>query len=456
MCASRRWAIWPQVVAISLIGLGAASCTDTERFSSFMGSAGTARSNDAGSNPQGAPTPSAYSDRIDGQPMPRVGTPAGQGDGGMASHAPGSPEVTGSVRSVAPPPSASADWTWQGGTPIIVGQGETIDMLSRKYAVPAYAILQANKITNGGAIHAGQHLVIPRRRSSAAATPPRDEPTRLAARAEPRSSTEKRPAHSVGGDSTVHVVAPGETLNSIARHYGKPVMVLARASNIPPDTMVRVGQRIVIPDGHRSARAEAKRTEAKSTKAKRDEAKRDEAKRPKAPAAHKVAKREATHREVASADPPHSAFNASTAAPKVQQAPAKVAEPAGALPSFRWPVRGRVITGFGPKPSGVQNDGIDLAVPQGTPIKAADDGVVAYAGNELKGYGNLVLIRHSNGYVTAYAHASEILVRRGETVKRGQVIAKSGESGTVNSPELHFEIRKGATPVDPAQFLSGA
>jgi murein DD-endopeptidase MepM/ murein hydrolase activator NlpD len=232
----------------------------------------------------------------------------------------------------------------------------------------------------------------------------------------------------------VHVVTPGETLNSIARHYGKPVMAIARASNIPPDTMVRVGQHIVIPDVRQSSRAEAKR--------------------PKAPPPHKVAKREATHREVATTDSPHSAFKASTVPPPVQQA--KVAEPAAALPSFRWPVRGRVITGFGPKPNGLQNDGIDLAVPQGTPIKAADDGVVAYAGNELKGYGNLVLIRHSNGYVTAYAHASEILVRRGETVKRGQVIAKSGETGSVKSPELHFEIRKGATPVDPAQFLKGA
>ena len=92
--------------------------------------------------------------------------------------------------------------------------------------------------------------------------------------------------------------------------------------------------------------------------------------------------------------------------------------------SFRWPVRGRVIAGFGPKPSGQQNDGINVAVPEGTPIKAAEDGVVAYAGNELKGYGNLVLVRHSNGFVTAYAHASELLVKRGETVKRGQMIAQ--------------------------------
>ena len=134
----------------------------------------------------------------------------------------------------------------------------------------------------------------------------------------------------------------------------------------------------------------------------------------------------------------------------------KTAEPAGSLPSFRWPVRGRIIAGFGPKPNGLQNDGINLAVPEGTPIKAAEDGVVAYAGNELKGYGNLVLVRHANGFVTAYAHASEILVKRGDTVKRGQVIAKSGQTGNVTSPQLHFEIRKGSTPVDPAQYLNGA
>jgi murein DD-endopeptidase MepM/ murein hydrolase activator NlpD len=128
-------------------------------------------------------------------------------------------------------------------------------------------------------------------------------------------------------------------------------------------------------------------------------------------------------------------------------------EVTAAMPSFRWPVRGRVIAGFGPKPSGQQNDGINLAVPEGTPIKAAEDGVVAYAGNELKTYGNLVLVRHANGYVTAYAHASEILVKRDDPVKRGQIIAKAGQTGTVQAPQLHFEIRKGSTPVDPAPFL---
>ena len=142
--------------------------------------------------------------------------------------------------------------------------------------------------------------------------------------------------------------------------------------------------------------------------------------------------------------------------PAATQTVVKTAEPSGAMPSFCWPVRGRVIASFGSKPNGTQNDGISLAVPEGTPIKAADDGVVAYAGNELKGFGNLVLIRHTNGFVSAYAHASELMVKRGDTVKRGQVIAHAGQTGNVTSPQLHFKIRKGTTPVDPTEYLGGA
>jgi murein DD-endopeptidase MepM/ murein hydrolase activator NlpD len=113
-----------------------------------------------------------------------------------------------------------------------------------------------------------------------------------------------------------------------------------------------------------------------------------------------------------------------------------------------------VIAGYGPTTNGQQNDGINIAVPENTPVKAAEDGIVAYAGNELKGYGNLVLVRHLNGYVTAYAHASRLLVKRGDQVKRGQVIAHSGQSGNVEAPQLHFEIRKGSTPLDPTRFLN--
>ena len=121
---------------------------------------------------------------------------------------------------------------------------------------------------------------------------------------------------------------------------------------------------------------------------------------------------------------------------------------------FRWPVRGRVISGFGKKPDGERNDGINLAVPEGTAVKAAEDGTVIYAGNELKSYGNLVLIRHANGWVSAYAHNSELQVKRGEQVQRGQIVALSGMSGGVTTPQVHFELRKDATPVDPLQHLT--
>ena len=127
------------------------------------------------------------------------------------------------------------------------------------------------------------------------------------------------------------------------------------------------------------------------------------------------------------------------------------ADAAGTEPEFRWPARGRIIQGF--KSGG--NDGINISVPAGTSVRAAESGTVVYSGDGLKGYGNLVLIKHPNGFVTAYGNNGELDVKRGETVKRGQVIAKSGDTGNVNSPQLHFELRKGSTPVDPTSYLAG-
>ncbi|CAA9305486.1 MAG: hypothetical protein AVDCRST_MAG90-66, partial [uncultured Microvirga sp.] len=139
-------------------------------------------------------------------------------------------------------------------------------------------------------------------------------------------------------------------------------------------------------------------------------------------------------------------------APEVTQTASLPAAPAEkASLGYRWPARGRVISGFG----GNGNEGINIAVPEGTPVKAAEDGTVAYAGAEVKGYGKLVLIRHENGHVSAYAHNGDIGVKPGEKVKRGQTIAKSGQTGNVTSPQLHFEIRKGSTPIDPLPHLDG-
>ncbi len=120
---------------------------------------------------------------------------------------------------------------------------------------------------------------------------------------------------------------------------------------------------------------------------------------------------------------------------------------------LRWPVRGRIVAGFGARPDGTHNDGLNLQVPHGTEVHAAEAGAVAYAGSELKGYGNLVLIRHDNGWITAYAHNSEILVKRGDRVKRGQVVAKSGKTGSVDQPQVHFELRQGSKPVDPTPHM---
>ncbi|KFG68791.1 hypothetical protein JH26_15125 [Microvirga sp. BSC39] len=139
--------------------------------------------------------------------------------------------------------------------------------------------------------------------------------------------------------------------------------------------------------------------------------------------------------------------------PEVAKAPAPEPEATASVSGdFRWPARGRVIAGFGANGG---NEGINIAVPEGTPVKATEAGTVTYAGSEVKGYGNLVLIKHENGYVSAYAHNGSLNVKRGEQVKRGQVIATSGQTGNVTSPQLHFEIRKGAQPVDPMKYLGG-
>ena len=120
---------------------------------------------------------------------------------------------------------------------------------------------------------------------------------------------------------------------------------------------------------------------------------------------------------------------------------------------FLWPVAGRVISPFGDNANGGRNDGINILVPRGTPVRAADAGEVSYVGNELKGYGNLILIRHDNGFVTAYAHTDGVQVKRGERVERGQVIASVGDTGDVSQPQLHFELRHGTQPVDPTPYL---
>jgi murein DD-endopeptidase MepM/ murein hydrolase activator NlpD len=228
------------------------------------------------------------------------------------------------------------------------------------------------------------------------------------------------------------VVGAGDTLSKISRLYHKPVGEIAKANNIQASATLNVGDRLVIPGAPAPAA------------------------KPNAPAPGAQAKPPAVSASAEDGKPVQTASMVMPTPDPIDKEAAKLAEGTGALPKFRWPANGRVIAGYGPSTNGQQNDGINIALPENTPVKAAEDGVVAYAGSELKGYGNLVLVRHPNGYVTAYAHAKEILVKRGDQVKRGQVIARSGQTGNVNAPQLHFEIRKGASPLDPTRFLNGA
>ncbi len=368
-----------------------------------------------------------------------------------ASYQPASapaPDYTGSVRTRPQPqvqqapvprqaPQANAsNWQWEGGTAITVGQGETLDSLANRYGVPASAIAQSNGLAPNAPVYPGQRVVIPRYNyaatpaatpapAPAAYTPP---PAAPATRATVNTTSHRTtPVPATRGQA--HIVKPGETLIGLSRRYNKPIAEIAAANNLQPYHKVQAGDRIIIPGTARVAAAP----------------------QPAAP------QPQAQQPRYAAAQAPAPAARMVT--PAAEKAPVEEKNSADAnagAAGFRWPARGRIITGFGPKPTGQQNDGINLALPEGTPVKAADDGVVAYAGNELKGYGNLVLVRHANGFVTAYAHASELMVKRGDTIKRGQVIAKSGQTGNVTSPQLHFEIRKGASPVDPMQHLPGA
>lgn len=345
-------------------------------------------------------------------------------------------EATGTV-----PPRSVAAAQPVGGTKIIVGTSDTLDVLAKRYHVTPQAIMAANGYKGPRALSPGQQLVIPHPGATAAAPAPVMAPVAAA------PAMAAKPVAAVAAPPSFHFVNHGDTLASIARKNHISAAELARVNGLQPLAKLKLGAKLTVP-GAKTAAVAAPLAPAPVAAA------------PVAAALQPVAAATAPTTKMAAVAQPGQSARLAQATTNIEEKPAetaaKPAETTSSLPTFRWPVRGKVITSYGAKTNGKSNDGINVAVPEGTPVKAAEDGVVAYSGNELKGYGNLVLVRHSNGYVTAYAHASELLVKRGDPIKRGQVIAKSGQSGEVASPQLHFEIRKGSSPVDPLQFLNGA
>ena len=281
-----------------------------------------------------------------------------------------------------------------------------------------------------------------------------------------------------GGEARRIVVRGGQSLSGIARTHHVSKHAIIAANHLTPPYDVRTGQHLIIPGG-----AEApvqQQTAALPSTAPTGQGHPQPEIIPLDGPAKAVPPPQNAARQVPVVlkpyTPPSSDASSPAKRPPAEPSAARAAraEPAAAPPEaspvasgaapgavthgshYAWPVRGRVLAGYGVASGGSHNDGINIAAPRGTPVAAVDAGVVAYAGNELRGYGNLVLVKHANGWITAYAHCDELLVKQGDKVNRGQAIAKVGATGGVSEPQLHFELRRGKKAVDPREFLTPA
>jgi murein DD-endopeptidase MepM/ murein hydrolase activator NlpD len=264
--------------------------------------------------------------------------------------------------------------------------------------------------------------------------------------------------------SGMHKVVRGNTVYSISRLYGVPVRSIIEANRMKPPYLLKVGDRLRIPAPrtHRVAKGETVYSISRHYGVQTSELTRANGIRPPytivvdqqlsipSRTAHSS---QAASRPAAPAPAPAPRAKPSQATPK--QAAALPNPPPRTGRLFLWPVNGKVVSNFGSQPGGRHNDGINIEARRGDTVVAAESGVVAYAGNELRGFGNLLLIKHADGFMTAYAHNDTLLVNRGQKVRKGDAIARVGSSGSVGKPQLHFEIRKGRKAVDPMRYLPG-
>lgn len=323
----------------------------------------------------------------------------------------GSAETVGGNSSGSTRPSGSGSTVAQSGDAHIVRRGDTLYGIARAYGVPLRTLIVQNGLRPPYTLRVGQSIQVPTVRS--------------------------------------HTVRRGDTVSGLARRYGVSMRELVRVNGIAAPYTIRVGQALSIPA---SAAAPAPRA-------------------PAPPPAPRVNVPSSTAEAAPPAVDPPAPRRAPEPAPEPAYGPTDVIYPAakptppprlvGPIPTppprstggFLWPVQGRIVSGYGPKQAGLHNDGINIAAPRGSPIRAAESGVVAYAGDGLQGFGNTILIKHSDGYVTAYAHADTLLVARGDVIQRGQAIAQVGSSGTVDRPQVHFQIRRGRDAIDPRTLL---
>ena len=366
---------------------------------------------------------------------------------------------------VASAASAAHGWSSIGGSVITVTDGETLNGLARRFNVPADAIRSANGMTQASVLKSGQKIIIPVPAKSGSAVAdaaktgaepakaplpqkaPAEKVAVLPQQPKPKEAKAAPPADAsanakdpvakpqvasaAGQAKGTYTVQQGDTLSAISRKTGASVAALKQANGMQ-DGLVRIGQVLKVPAAGAAAPA--------ATVAAAKPAKVDPVQTASTPPQQKATPTET----LASYTPPKKADKVISQAEQEDVA----APDSTGIGKMRWPARGRVISAFGKG-----SDGIDISVPEGTPIKAAENGVVIYAGDGLKEFGNTVLVRHEDGLVTVYGHASSLEVKRGQKVKRGQEIAVSGMSGSTDAPKLHFEVRKNSAPVDPGTYL---
>jgi len=376
------------------------------------------------------------------------------------------PAATGQqVAAVNPAPSAAS-----GESVVVVQPGESLFGIARRTGVSANAIMQANGITDANRIMAGQKLRIPAQGAASRVVaandpkpmPGRGEPERVLGQlpATPQAPGQRPANHDVAilpqtptikekqpgatasaataptaatppAPNGTYTVRSGDSLYGISQKTGVPVDAIKKANGLA-NGAIRVGQSLIIPSASGGATqvASAPKVDQVNTGS------TPPAQQPASDGAKPYTPPQASNKVIEDAEQ------------EVATAPTSTG-----ISQLRWPVRGRVLSSFGQREGASVNDGIDIMVPEGTPVKAAENGVVIYAGDGLKEFGNTVLVRHDNGLVTVYGHNSKILVQRGEKVRRGQEIARSGMSGNANSPKLHFEVRKNSAPVNPTKYL---
>ena len=354
--------------------------------------------------------------------------------------------------------AATKGWTSAGGTSITVRDGETLYNISKRYGVPVKSLMKVNNIGSANQVDAGQRIIIPTYIYSRElpVSAPDNNPKTRAARAtrgmigEVRqsnifvptrapTSTLAAPVKQVvktassSASRSHYSVISGDTLGSIAQRNGVRVSDIV-AANAMNSSALRVGQKLIIPKQSSYGQAAKTVTKAKTTKT----------------VAKSIAV--ATDKIVTGTTPKPYVKPKVKSVSKAKGIAAKAPARTG-IDTFRWPATGRVISKFGDRRRGERNDGIDISVPEGTSVKAAENGVVIYSGNELQDYGNLLLVRHDGGWVSAYAHNKSLNAKRGDKVSRGQIIAKSGRTGNAVRPMIHFELRKDANPVNPQKYL---